>query len=186
MSVALSGGPTNCIGFLANREIALCASKQRNQTMSFELWAERLLRNRFGALPLRVELWNDRSIALSPNPQVTLSIPNAAALRYFVRPSFLSLGKAYVDGKIKIQGSAHDAFQIIESLSNAGQSKIRKPRLWKPRRRSRKQDSSAVQFHYDVSNEFYQLWLDRNLVYSCGYFKSVPRALTRHRSRNST
>lgn len=38
--------------------------------------------------------------------------------------------------------------------------------------RSKEQDRKAVQYHYDVSNDFYQLWLDENLVYSCAYFEN--------------
>jgi cyclopropane-fatty-acyl-phospholipid synthase len=37
---------------------------------------------------------------------------------------------------------------------------------------SRTENRDAVQFHYDVSNEFYALWLDRAMVYSCAYFES--------------
>ncbi|HVC09993.1 MAG TPA: cyclopropane-fatty-acyl-phospholipid synthase family protein, partial [Burkholderiales bacterium] len=37
---------------------------------------------------------------------------------------------------------------------------------------NRKRDSAAIRYHYDVSNDFYALWLDRNMVYSCGYFKT--------------
>jgi cyclopropane-fatty-acyl-phospholipid synthase len=39
------------------------------------------------------------------------------------------------------------------------------------RARSRDADREAIRFHYDVSNEFYELWLDRAMVYSCGYFE---------------
>jgi cyclopropane-fatty-acyl-phospholipid synthase len=35
---------------------------------------------------------------------------------------------------------------------------------------SRERDKAAIQYHYDVGNEFYGLWLDRNRQYSCGYF----------------
>jgi cyclopropane-fatty-acyl-phospholipid synthase len=37
---------------------------------------------------------------------------------------------------------------------------------------SRTENRDAVQFHYDVSNEFYALWLDHAMVYSCAYFES--------------
>ena len=37
---------------------------------------------------------------------------------------------------------------------------------------SKQRDRKAVSYHYDVSNDFYALWLDSRLVYSCGYFKS--------------
>ena len=33
-------------------------------------------------------------------------------------------------------------------------------------------DAAAVRYHYDVSNDFYRLWLDRNMVYSCAYFET--------------
>jgi cyclopropane-fatty-acyl-phospholipid synthase len=37
---------------------------------------------------------------------------------------------------------------------------------------SKEENRDAVQFHYDVSNEFYALWLDRAMVYSCAYFET--------------
>jgi len=37
---------------------------------------------------------------------------------------------------------------------------------------SKLENKEAVSFHYDVSNEFYALWLDKNMIYSCGYFNS--------------
>lgn len=37
---------------------------------------------------------------------------------------------------------------------------------------SKSQDAEAIHYHYDVSNDFYKLWLDHNMVYSCGYFKT--------------
>jgi cyclopropane-fatty-acyl-phospholipid synthase len=39
------------------------------------------------------------------------------------------------------------------------------------RAHSRNENRAAIQFHYDVSNEFYALWLDRAMVYSCAYFE---------------
>ncbi len=38
-------------------------------------------------------------------------------------------------------------------------------------------DAAAIQFHYDVGNSFYQLWLDRRMVYSCAYFRSPDDTL---------
>jgi len=47
-------------------------------------------------------------------------------------------------------------------------------RVW---RHSRKRDRDAIQYHYDVSNDFYSLWLDRNMVYSCAYFRGESDSL---------
>jgi cyclopropane-fatty-acyl-phospholipid synthase len=42
---------------------------------------------------------------------------------------------------------------------------------------SKDENRDAIHFHYDVSNEFYQLWLDRAMVYSCAYFESPDESL---------
>ncbi|MGD0492700.1 MAG: cyclopropane-fatty-acyl-phospholipid synthase family protein [Steroidobacteraceae bacterium] len=42
---------------------------------------------------------------------------------------------------------------------------------------SRDENRDAIQFHYDVSNEFYRLWLDRAMVYSCAYFEEADYSL---------
>jgi cyclopropane-fatty-acyl-phospholipid synthase len=45
------------------------------------------------------------------------------------------------------------------------------------RSHSKDENRDAIQFHYDVSNEFYRLWLDRAMVYSCGYFARPDASL---------
>ena len=44
---------------------------------------------------------------------------------------------------------------------------------------SKQRDRQAVSYHYDVSNDFYRLWLDQNMVYSCGYFQKPNDDLDR-------
>jgi cyclopropane-fatty-acyl-phospholipid synthase len=59
---------------------------------------------------------------------------------------------------------------------NGGSTMQRAARHLPPRIRGKRlslaQDRRAVTFHYDVSNDFYRLWLDRRMVYSCAYFQS--------------
>ncbi|WP_338107526.1 cyclopropane-fatty-acyl-phospholipid synthase family protein [Acidithiobacillus caldus] len=58
-------------------------------------------------------------------------------------------------------------------LSNAFPSKkSSKGGLIRKALHSKSKDKEAIHYHYDVSNDFYRLWLDRNMVYSCGYFKT--------------
>src|SRR5690606_31730146 len=45
------------------------------------------------------------------------------------------------------------------------------------RRHSRERDREAVRSHYDVGNDFYSLWLDKSLVYSCAYFRGESEDL---------
>ena len=122
-------------------------------------------------LPIALELWNGERYDLSPSPTVTLRIPSAGALRYFIKPNLAKLGEAYVEGHLEVRGPISEALRAAEGLArNLGESRLgRLPGL---RRHSKQRDAEAIRYHYDVSNDFYALWLDRNMVYSCAYFKT--------------
>jgi cyclopropane-fatty-acyl-phospholipid synthase len=123
-------------------------------------------------LPLAVELWNGKRYQLSGNTPVTLRIPGAGALKYFIGADLAKLGEAYVEGHIDVEGPIREVLRAAEGLSRflGGEKKGRRPRLLNLHTRSR--DASAIQYHYDVSNDFYALFLDREMVYSCAYFKT--------------
>jgi cyclopropane-fatty-acyl-phospholipid synthase len=129
-----------------------------------------------GTLPLRLQLWNGRQFDLAPVPTVTVTIPKPSALRWFLRTDLNKLGEAFVEGHIDVQGSIHDVFRVAENLARsvAAPGHHRHHFL---RRHSRARDQHAIQYHYDVSNDFYALFLDTNMVYSCAYFKSESDAL---------
>lgn len=124
------------------------------------------------ALPLAIELWNGKRYALSEPASVSLRIPRAASLRYLVNPDLAKLGEAYVEGHIDVDGPIGEVLRAAEDLARhwGKEKKGRRPLL--RNLHNRKRDSAAIRYHYDVSNDFYALWLDRNMVYSCGYFKT--------------
>ena len=129
-------------------------------------------------LGLRLALWNGMERDLGPHPKVTVRLQNAGALRYFLPPSIDNLAEGYVNGHFDVQGHAHDVVTAAarlarSSLPIAGQF----GRLFKPRNRDKEQDARAIQHHYDVSNDFYRLWLDPQMVYSCAYFHSPELTL---------
>jgi len=126
-------------------------------------------------VPLRLRLWNGREAALGPAPCVTFEIKSISALRRLLRPSLASLGQAYVDGLIDIEGTIDDVVAVATKLSShAGRQMRRAARL---ARHTRRIDAEAIAYHYDVSNEFYRLWLDEEMVYSCAYFRSPDDSL---------
>ena len=123
-------------------------------------------------LPLAIELWNGKRYQLSGETPVTLRIPGAGALKYFIGADLAKLGEAYVEGHIDVDGPIREVLRAAEGLSRflGGDKKGRRPRLLNLHTRAR--DASAIQYHYDVSNEFYALFLDREMVYSCAYFRT--------------
>ena len=123
------------------------------------------------AVPLRLRLWNGRSYELGPDPTVTLTVPTPAALRYLLAPDVLTFGEGYVEGHIDLEGPIMEAFRVGERfLSSVAGGGALAP-LRRALRHNRERDREAIEYHYDVSNEFYSLFLDRNMVYTCAYFK---------------
>ncbi len=123
-------------------------------------------------LPLRVRLWQGDEIDLSERPSVTLHLRSIAAARRLIRPDLHALGEAYVEGMIDLDGPVSEAIEIASRLSAAGSERQRLGRL--PRwlaRHSRRQDQMAIAHHYDVSNAFYEHFLDPRMVYSCAYYQ---------------
>lgn len=142
-----------------------------------ENWAS-TMRDRT-ALPLRVDLWNGKQLNLScGQPQVIISVPGVSSLACLFKPTLFNLGTAYVEGKIDIEGKASAMIAIGNALAK-NTLKIESKLIRSVRKviRNREADRRAVEYHYDVSNEFYKLWLDENMVYSCAYFEHGNESL---------
>jgi len=120
---------------------------------------------------LRIKLWNGRHVDLSSDPKVTITLTTPAAALQLLRPNLSVLGEAYIEGKIELEGPIGEVIRAGEAFTR--RATVRKPFApWRLRSHSRRLDAEAIRHHYDVSNEFYQLWLDREMVYSCAYFKT--------------
>jgi len=104
----------------------------------------------------------------------------------------VGMAESYLFDDVDIDGSVEAVFDILQNLAVINDSprkklalfnllrklpetqsrgKVRRPRAsLSGRRHTIDRDKQAVRYHYDVSNDFYALWLDSNMVYSCGYF----------------
>jgi cyclopropane-fatty-acyl-phospholipid synthase len=129
-------------------------------------------------IPLRLTLWNGMQHDLGPQPRVTVHLPDPAALRYFVPPSLDNLAEGYVNGHFDVLGQAADIVATAASLAQLGvPMRGRFGRLFSALRHDRVKDAHAIERHYDVSNDFYRLWLDDAMVYSCAYFPTQTESL---------
>ncbi len=127
-------------------------------------------------VPLRIRLWTGRSYELGPDPVVTLSVPTPAALGYLRAPDLMKLGEAYVEGHIDLEGPVGEIFRVGERFAAAAGGAEHASRLVRATH-TRKRDQKAIEYHYDVSNDFYRLILDRNMVYSCAYYRAEDDTL---------
>src|SRR5262245_45942001 len=123
------------------------------------------------SIPLRLELWNGRTFDFASEPTVKIGVTSPSALRFLISPDLMKLGYAYVEGHLRVEGPILEVFRAAESRARGPARRgLRRPHP--VCRHTRKGDRDAIQYHYDVSNDFYSLWLDRNMVYSCAYFRS--------------
>ncbi|MEK4031851.1 class I SAM-dependent methyltransferase [Methylocystis sp. IM2] len=113
------------------------------------------------------------TLRISPTVVITFSSPKQ--WRSLLRGNFSALGDAYVSGGLKVEGRPED---IIEAGVRLSERLEKTPALGflksilnlTMRANSLDEDAANVRRHYNVSTEFYKLWLDKRLVYSCAYF----------------
>ncbi len=140
-----------------------------------------------------VRLWDQGELPASRQPAFTMVLNHPGALRrMFSLPFELSLGEAFIYGDFDIEGDFYGLFGLVDALagrnftpaevaalvkdiqrlpkSGPTRAITRKPADLQGKLHSRERDRDAIRFHYDVGNEFYALWLDHQMQYSCGYF----------------
>lgn len=123
-------------------------------------------------LPLKFVLWDGREYLCGQGASVSIKLNSPAALRDFIAPNMGSLGQAFVEGRIDVQGSIHEVIHIAHQIASAHKNNVAQRAALKLADHRKTEDAQAISYHYDVSNAFYQLWLDPLMVYSCAYFKT--------------
>lgn len=145
-----------------------------------------------------VRYWDGTTEAPANAPSrfiVILRRPGALR-RMLLPPSEVALGEGYLRDDFDVEGSLEDATdlagELVAQLGSprrvgslvrrllalptgdvpSSQRAYRSPSLrGRGARHTQARDAAAVRYHYDVGNDFYALWLDARMVYSCGYFR---------------
>jgi cyclopropane-fatty-acyl-phospholipid synthase len=149
--------------------------------------------------PFSVELWDGTSVPATNGGGPTFSVRSPAAVAHALRaPGQLGLGRAYVSGEIDVD----DLDAVLELLGSwkpppidrSGRTRLLlaaaracglqpPPRVpaseLKPRgrRHSSERDARAVRHHYDLPGDFFALFLDESMTYSCAYWKGGAETL---------
>ena len=96
-----------------------------------------------------------------------------------------ALAEDYVEGKVQLEGAMRDVMRAVTKVlpGNPVHSNTGWWTGWLQRAKSmaahtQTRDAAQVQFHYDVSDAFYALWLDPRRVYSCAYYRDADMTLT--------
>lgn len=110
-------------------------------------------------------------------PAFTVNLNQTIPTASLVTSTSLALGEAYMDGSLEIEGDLYDALNHF--LGQIGKFSADEKALKKLlfTSMSRKNQKKEVQSHYDIGNDFYKLWLDDTMSYSCGYFQKEDDTL---------
>jgi len=128
-------------------------------------------------VPLAVTLWDGKRLAPAGAPRVNVTIRSPAALASLANATMGKLARHYVEQHLDVEGEARQIMRVTEALSDTPTAPAKGSLLRKWIGHSRGFDSKAVRYHYDISDDFFGLWLDPRRVYSCGYFHRAEDTL---------
>jgi cyclopropane-fatty-acyl-phospholipid synthase len=119
-----------------------------------------------------------------PNAEVVLTLRDWSSLAVFAAGQIGKLGEDIVEGRVLFEGRVRDLMAAAAHLLPG--SPVSSDTSWwgDMLRRARSlalhsphKDAEQIQFHYDVSDDFYALWLDPRRVYSCAYYSAPGMSL---------
>ncbi len=143
-----------------------------------KLFYKTLLKNMFSD-PFKIKFWDGSVESYGEGESKFKIIFNEPIPKVDIinNPS-IALGEGYMTKKIDIEGNVQ---AVIESLYNNKESFLKNSakyiKLIKKIKSNIKTNKDNIQFHYDIGNDFYKLWLDDTMTYSCGYFENETDSL---------
>jgi cyclopropane-fatty-acyl-phospholipid synthase len=140
-----------------------------------------VIENKLGALsiPVSMELPDGQRVGAA-DAQVHFIIKDSSVLTHFAAGEVGALGEDYVEGKFEFNGSVRNLMSLASSILPGSPVEAAElgwltglvQRLVSVWRHSIDRDARQIEFHYDLSDDFYALWLDPRRVYSCAYFRT--------------
>ncbi len=133
--------------------------------------------SRFDEYPFRVRFAGHEYSIGESEPAFTVNFKKAIPLSSLLTSTSIALGEAYMDGDLEIEGELYPALDHF--LGQMGKFSTDQHTLKKLIYTSvgKKNQAREVSSHYDIGNDFYKLWLDDTLSYSCAYFKTPEDTL---------
>jgi cyclopropane-fatty-acyl-phospholipid synthase len=113
------------------------------------------------------------------SPIATITIHDRRTLIALLLNPEIEFGEAYTDGRIQVAG---DLPRFLDALFRSGNqrtlgSRLASRWLYILQNNSLRGSRENIHHHYDLSNDFYKLWLDSRLVYTCAYFAQPSMSL---------
>jgi len=163
-------------------ETSMTDASPRGSASRLEKWLIPLIFRATGPVPVRIALGDGPGVA-APGiaPRFTVRVRDLRTLAQIALDPEVGFGDAWMSGRVELAG---DLVAFLEAVYHAGGNS---DRGWYSRLASAWMDfwqantlsgsRHNIHSHYDVGNDFYRIWLDRQFVYTCAYFPSPSATL---------
>ncbi len=125
---------------------------------------------------LAVEFWDGQIVKIGDQPLVALRLKSEQVAGRLIAQGFLGFAEAYMSGELEVEGDLQELLRLgitvqFDQLQPTFREKLRLLPGYLKTRSTVKRAPSNIAHHYDRGNEFYALYLDETMTYSCAYFK---------------
>lgn len=131
----------------------------------------------FDACPFEIITGEKSHFIGKGEPKFSVTVHKLPGMKSLLKSTSIALGEAYMDGDIEIHGDLYETLNLFLGQIDkfyTDRWKLRKLMFTSGDKNNQKREVSS---HYDIGNDFYRLWLDETLSYSCGYFKENDTTL---------
>jgi cyclopropane-fatty-acyl-phospholipid synthase len=148
-----------------------------------ERWLTKRVLEMAGNPPIAIVLWDGSEITASRQPVLgRLLVHDRRALRKLAINPDLELGELYSAGRIDVEGDLAQILEIVYHAQAAAHTSSTMvlgllPALSRRPRNTLARARENIHHHYDIGNDFYRLWLDEQLVYTCAYYPTPAMSL---------
>jgi cyclopropane-fatty-acyl-phospholipid synthase len=146
-----------------------------------EKWLIKRVLAGLGDPPLGIKVWDGEIVAPRSGGQIefAFAVRDRRTLWQLLYDPWFHFGEAYCSHRLEVIGDFCDALRSIyrhrAMVARSGSRALRWLRVTRRNTVSRSRDN--VWHHYDIGNDFYKLWLDEQLVYTCAYFPDQSMSL---------
>ncbi len=143
-----------------------------------KMFYKTLLKNTFSN-PVEITFWDGETVQYGEGtPEFKLIFRDVISKSEILQNPSLAFGEAYMNGTLEVEGNIKE---IVASMYRSQESFLGNSKfaanLLKKFSNTTKRSKENIAFHYDIGNDFYKLWLDETMTYSCAYFKTQEDSL---------
>lgn len=128
--------------------------------------------NNFDESSFKLKFWDGEEIVVGKEePKFKIILKKKLSKKDLLASTSLAFGEAYMNGDIEIEGDMFIVFDELLKCMDKFSTNFNSLTKIFGGSTSMKKQKEEVKSHYDIGNDFYKIWLDDTLSYSCAYFK---------------